>query len=269
MTTEIKSLPRSAMQAARAARAAQAPPATRAGAITTTGLTKRYGARVALDGVDLTVYRGDVFGLLGPNGTGKSTLLGLLLGLLTPTAGRRAIAGYDLATQPARALRQVGATIEAPAFYPYLSAWDNLRVLGGLRGPLPRERIADALRAVDLADRAHDRYHTYSLGMKQRLAIALALLHDPEILLLDEPTNGLDPRGIVDIRELIERLAARGKTVVLCSHLLSEVEQVCTRVAILRAGRVVAQGPMAEIAGRGDLEATFLELTEGTKGEGS
>jgi len=230
--------------------------------VSTTGLSKRFKGRVAVDNVDLTVYRGDVYGLLGPNGAGKTTFIALLLGLVTPNAGHRAMCGHDVATQPAEALRCAGAMIEAPAFYPYLSGRDNLRVLGGVRGPVSDERLDEVLRTVGLDGRARDRYRAYSLGMKQRLAVGLALLHDPQVLLLDEPTNGLDPRGVVEIRALIGRLAARGTTIILCTHLLHEVEQVCNRVAILRAGRVVMEGDVATLIGQGDLETRFLELTE-------
>lgn len=179
-------------------------------AVSTAGLSKRYGARLAVDRVDLTVYQGDVYGLLGPNGVGKTTIIAMLLGLVFPSAGRCSIGGHDVATQRVAALRQVGAMIEAPAFYPFLSGRDNLRVFGELRGPLDRERIESLLQLVRLQGRARDRYRTYSLGMKQRLAIGLALLHNPPVLILDGPTNGLDPRGVVEIRALIGRLAAQG-----------------------------------------------------------
>ena len=239
-----------------------AAPTARPVAVSTVGLSKRYGTRLAVDRMDLTVYQGDVYGLLGPNGANKTTIIGMLLGLVFPSAGRCSVGGHDVATQRVAALRQVGAMIEAPAFYPFLTGQDNLRVLGGLRGPLDRERIESVLQLVRLQGRARDRYRTYSLGMKQRLAIVLALLHSPSLLILDEPTNGLDPHGVVEIRELIGRLAGQGQTIILCSHLLHEVEHVCNRVAIIQEGRLVEQGELPTLMGRGGLEALFLELTE-------
>ncbi|MEM8533145.1 MAG: ABC transporter ATP-binding protein [Chloroflexota bacterium] len=230
--------------------------------LTTTGLTKKFGNTTVVDNVDLTIYPGEVFGLLGPNGAGKTTIIAMLLGLVHPTSGTRAIYGHDVDTHRTEALQHVGAMIEAPSFYPYLSGWDNLKVLSAPRGAISNERIYEVLEIVGLAERAGDRYRTYSLGMKQRLAIALTLIHDPRILILDEPTNGLDPRGIVDIRSLIERLAQQGKTVILCSHLMHEVEQVCHRLAIIRQGQIITQGTVQDIVGQRDLETLFLELTE-------
>ncbi len=219
-------------------------------AIETESLTKRYGNRVAVDGLSLQVARGEVFGLLGPNGAGKTTTIAMLLGLVRPTAGRAMVLGHDIQREPAAVLGRVGAMIEAPAFYPYLSGSDNLLALA-LAGGLPRARIAAALEAVELTDRAGDKVRTYSQGMRQRLAIAAALLPDPELIILDEPTNGLDPAGTAEIRALIRSLAAGGRTVVLCSHMLHEVEQLCGRVAILKAGRLIAAGPVAELLRRG------------------
>lgn len=232
--------------------------------VSTIGLSKRFKGRTAVDHVTLSAYPGDVYGLLGPNGAGKTTLIGMLLGLITPDAGHRSICGRDVATQPAEALRHVGAMIGSPAFYPYLSGRDNLRVLGGVRDPVSSQRTVEILRTIGLEGRGCDRVRTYSLGMKQRLAVGLALVHDPEVLLLDEPMNGLDPRGVVEIRTLVGCLAAQGKTIVLSTHLLHEVERACTRVAILRAGRVVVESAVATLVGQGDLEARFLELTEGS-----
>ena len=219
-------------------------------AIQTEGLTKRYGDRVVVDSVDLSVQQGEIFGFLGPNGAGKTTTIGMLLGLIRPSAGRAALLGYDVAQQPEQALRGVGAMIETPAFYPYLSGRDNLRVLA-LAGGLSKERVESALATVELSDRARDSFRTYSLGMKQRLGIAAALLHDPKLIILDEPTNGLDPAGQLEIRELIRTLATRGHTIFLSSHILHEVEQVCERVAILRQGKIVTQGRVAELLRRG------------------
>ena len=182
-------------------------------AIETTGLTKRYGERVAVDGLSLDVARGEVFGFLGPNGAGKTTTIAMLLGLVRPTAGRASVLGHDVAVAPAVALARVGAMIEAPAFYPYLSGYDNLRVLCRAGG-LDEARIGPALEAVELTARARDRVRVYSQGMRQRLAIAATLLPDPELIILDEPTNGLDPTQIIEIRDLIRRIAETATVVV-------------------------------------------------------
>jgi ABC-2 type transport system ATP-binding protein len=219
-------------------------------AIRTDSLTKRYKQRVAVDNLSLDVRRGEVFGFLGPNGAGKTTTIAMLLALVRPTSGHAFVLGHDVQQEPAAALRHVGAMIEAPAFYPYLSGRDNLRVLARLDG-LPDERIAEVLATVDLTARARDKYRTYSQGMKQRLAIAAALLSDPEVIMLDEPTNGLDPAGTVEVRELIRALAAEGHTIFLCSHILHEVQQVCQRVAILKEGRILSQGQVDELLQRG------------------
>ncbi|NJN16283.1 MAG: ATP-binding cassette domain-containing protein [Oscillochloris sp.] len=219
-------------------------------AIQTEALTKRYRDRVAVDRLDLAVARGVVFGLLGPNGAGKTTTIAMLLGLVQPSAGTARIFDCDVSRDPVAALRRVGAMIETPALYPYLSAVDNLRVLAQA-GAVPESRIAAVLDAVDLSERARDKVRTYSQGMRQRLAIAAALLPDPELIILDEPTNGLDPAGMVEIRALIRDLAAGGRTVLLCSHMLHEVEQVCQQVAILKAGRLIASGTVAEFVQRG------------------
>jgi ABC-2 type transport system ATP-binding protein len=219
-------------------------------AIQTEHLSKHFKQHVAVDDVSLEVFQGEVFGFLGPNGAGKTTTIAMLLGLVKPTSGRASILGHDVQHHPAEALRHVGAMIESPAFYPYLSAHDNLRVLA-LAGGIDPARIATVLATVELDKRARDRFGTYSQGMKQRLAIAAALLSDPQIIILDEPTNGLDPAGTVEIRQLIGTLAARGHTIFLSSHLLHEVEQVCHRVAILKAGRVLAQGRVNDLLQRG------------------
>jgi ABC-2 type transport system ATP-binding protein len=218
-------------------------------AIVTEQLTKRYGTRTVVDALSLEVVRGEVFGLLGPNGAGKTTTIAMLLGLVHPTAGRAGVLGHDIATAPIAALNRVGAMIEAPAFYPYLSGTANLRVLAQAGG-IPLSRIAAVLDAVDLTARAGDRVNTYSQGMKQRLAIAAALLPDPELIILDEPTNGLDPAGTVEVRSLIRALAAEGRTILLCSHMLHEVEQLCGRVAILKAGRLIRCGAVADLLRR-------------------
>ncbi len=225
--------------------------------IRTDGLTKRYNGRVVVNGVNLEVRRGDVFGLLGPNGSGKTTTIRMLLGLVWPTSGNIALFGDDTANPGARrsALQRIGAIVEQPAFYPFLSGHENLAgiaTFAGLpSGPATRARIETALAQVGLADRARDAYRKYSLGMKQRLGIAAALLTDPEVVLLDEPTNGLDPAGMVEVRALIVQLAQRGTTVFLSSHLLYEVQQVCTRVAILKDGLLLAQGQVNDLLASG------------------
>jgi ABC-2 type transport system ATP-binding protein len=204
-----------------------------------------------VDGLDLEVRRGEVFGFLGPNGAGKTTAMAMILGLVAPHAGSIEILGHDALAEREAALRRVGAIVETPTYYPYLSGRDNLRVLALARGDAPPGRIDEVIRLVGLAGRERDRFGSYSLGMKQRLGIAGALLHEPELLILDEPSNGLDPAGMVEIRELILRLAADGQTIVLCSHLLAEVQQVCDRVLILAGGRAVAQGEVATLLSQG------------------
>jgi ABC-2 type transport system ATP-binding protein len=208
-------------------------------------LTKRYGATVALAGLDLDLRAGEVFGFLGPNGAGKTTTVKLLLGLVQPTAGEAWLFGERLPGNLPRLLRRVGAMVEAPAFYPYLSGRDNLLVLAKMAGIAPA-RVDAALEAVDLRG-ARQKFGAYSVGMKQRLGIAAALLRDPSLVILDEPTNGLDPAGQKDVDALIPRLAAEGRTVFLCSHLMHQVEQVCDRVAIMKSGRLVASGRVADL----------------------
>jgi ABC-2 type transport system ATP-binding protein len=214
--------------------------------IRTEELTKQFGRQLAVDRLTLTVGPGEVFGFLGPNGAGKTTTIAMLLGLIRPTSGRAMILGYDVQQQPAAALARVGAMIEAPAFYPYLSAYDNLLVLVRVGG-LPVARIDSVLAAVELTSRARDPFRTFSQGMRQRLAIAAALLPDPQLILLDEPTNGLDPAGQHEIRELIRDLAAAGRTIFLSGHQLHEIEQLCSRVAILKQGRLIAEGRVADL----------------------
>lgn len=219
-------------------------------AIYTDHLTKRFKQRVAVDDVSLEVFSGEVFGFLGPNGAGKTTTIGMLLGLIRPTSGRAFVLGHDVQQEPHLALQRVGAMIEAPSFYPYLSGYDNLRVLTCAQG-VPTSRVDEVLALVELDERARDRFKTYSQGMKQRLAIAATLLSNPDLIILDEPTNGLDPAGMVEIRTLLRTLAQQGHTIFLCSHLLHEVQQVCQRVAILKEGRVLAMGAMDELVQRG------------------
>ncbi len=216
-------------------------------ALATRGLQKRYGSRTALEGLDLTVPSGVVYGFLGPNGAGKTTTMRLLTGLIHPDAGSIEILGRPFGRQDRHRLFEVGALIESPSFYPYLSARENLRGLAATGAPTPNRRVEELLELVGLRDRARDKVQTYSLGMKQRLGIAAALLSDPRLLLLDEPSNGLDPAGIVAMRETLKQLAAAGKTVFVSSHILGEVEQLADVLGIIAAGRLVREGPIDEL----------------------
>jgi ABC-2 type transport system ATP-binding protein len=214
------------------------------------GLVKVYGELVAVDHVDLTVEKGDVFGYLGPNGAGKTTSLRMLLGLIRPTEGSIRLFGRDPHVVGAKALDGVAGFVEGPTFYPYLTARRNLRLLaayddGDLRSK--RSRIEELLELVELRGRGDDQVGGYSHGMRQRLGIAAALLRDPKLLLLDEPTTGLDPAGMRDMRDLVRRLASEGITVLLSSHLLGEVEELCNRVAIIRKGRIVYEGQLQDL----------------------
>jgi ABC-2 type transport system ATP-binding protein len=229
-------------------------------AIEARGLVKRYGELTAVDHVDLTVRSGDVYGYLGPNGAGKTTSLRMLLGLIRPDEGSAKLFGRDPLLEGARALDGVAGFVEAPRFYPYMSARKNLELVAALDGGDAAERIDDALETVDLTGRQHDKVRGYSHGMKQRLGIAGALVRNPRLLLLDEPTTGLDPAGMRDMRALVHRLAEDGLTVLLSSHLMSEVEDLCDRVAIVTRGRVVYEGALDELiattAGRYDVRTT-------------
>jgi ABC-2 type transport system ATP-binding protein len=211
------------------------------------GLVKRYGELVAVDHVDLTVERGDVFGYLGPNGAGKTTSLRMLLGLIRPTEGSIRLFDRDPLIHGAKALDGVAGFVEGPTFYPYLSGRKNLRLLAAYDDGNSASRIEDVLELVELRDRAKDKVGGYSHGMRQRLGIAAALLRDPKLLLLDEPTTGLDPAGMRDMRDLVRRLASEGITVLLSSHLLGEVEELCNRVAIIRRGRIVYEGALRDL----------------------
>jgi ABC-2 type transport system ATP-binding protein len=229
-------------------------------AVEARGLLKRYGHVTAVDHVDLTVRAGDVYGYLGPNGAGKTTSLRMLLGLIRPDAGSAKLFGRDPLLEGARALDGVAGFVEAPRFYPYLSGRRNLELAAALDGGDARERIDTALATVELTTRQHDKVKGYSHGMRQRLGIAGALLRDPRLLLLDEPTTGLDPAGMRDMRALVHRLAGEGITVLLSSHLMSEVEDLCDRVAIISRGRVIHEGSLDELiastAGRYELRTT-------------
>jgi ABC-2 type transport system ATP-binding protein len=218
-----------------------------AAAIEARGLVKRYGHITAVDHVDLTVRAGDVYGYLGPNGAGKTTSLRMLLGLIRPDEGSAKLFGRDPLVEGVRALDGVAGFVEAPRFYPYLSARRNLELVAALDGGDAAARIEDALETVDLTDRQHDKVKGYSHGMRQRLGIAGALVRNPRLLLLDEPTTGLDPAGMRDMRALVHRLAGEGMTVLLSSHLMSEVEELCDRVAIVSRGRVIHEGSLDEL----------------------
>jgi ABC-2 type transport system ATP-binding protein len=223
-------------------------------AVATTGLTKQYrGGQLAVNEIDLAVPAGSVFGFLGPNGSGKTTTIRMLLGLIQPTAGSYEVLGLPMPQSLAEALPLVGSLVEGPAFYPHLSGRANLARLDAAdRTANPattRDRIDQALDRVGLLAAADKRYKAYSLGMKQRLAIATGLLRPRQLVVLDEPTNGLDPQGTREVRSLIRRIAADGTTVFVSSHLLTEVEQVCTHVGVMRAGRLVFSGPLAQLRG--------------------
>jgi ABC-type multidrug transport system ATPase subunit len=216
--------------------------------IETSGLTKRYGERIiAVDRLDMRVCRGEVFGFLGPNGAGKTTTLRMLLGLVRPTSGTALVLGA--APGSPEALARVGALVESPSLYPFLSGRDNLRALTR-QAHVSESRVDAVLDEVELTDRASDRFATYSLGMKQRLGVAAALLKDPELLILDEPTNGLDPAGMAEMRTFIRGLGRGRRTVLLSSHLMTEVEQICDRVGVIRSGSLVGEGTVAELRGR-------------------
>src|SRR6516165_1496137 len=211
-------------------------------------VTKIFGERRAVDDLSLTVSPGEIFGLLGHNGAGKSTAIGMMLGQVWPTAGEVRICGQEVAANRARALSPVGAIFETPVFYDYLSGWRNLEILSAYTAPTPASRIREVIDWVGLTGREHSPVRTYSHGMRARLALAQALLPKPELLILDEPGDGLDPEGIHEMRQTILRLRAEmGLTILLSSHLLSEVEQLCTQIAVMNQGRKVFEGPMSSI----------------------
>ncbi len=216
-----------------------------------TNLSKRYGKQiVAVDGLNLAIRKGEIYGFLGPNGAGKTTTLRMLLGLVRPTSGTGKVLGKPLGT--ATGIARVGALVESPTFYPYLSGRRNLRILARYAG-VPSSRVDAVLDQVELTLRAGDTFKTYSLGMKQRLGVAAALLKDPDVLILDEPTNGLDPQGMAEMRALIRALRHSERTVLLSSHLLGEVEQICDRVGVIRHGRLIAEGTVADLRGQAKL----------------
>jgi len=223
----------------------QAPPEA---AIETEGLTKAYGPILAVDHLDLRVDQGEIVGFLGPNGAGKTTTMRMLLGLVRPSSGTSRVLGMDNAKHLEEILARTGSIIENPTFYPFLSGRDNLRVIAKITGA-DSARITDVLEIVDLTSAAGRKFKGYSLGMKQRLAVAAALLPGPDLLILDEPANGLDPAGIVEMRKLMNRLKDEGRTVLISSHVLHEIEQMCDRIVILNNGRIVVQGRVATLLG--------------------
>jgi ABC-2 type transport system ATP-binding protein len=224
----------------------------------TEALTKRYGRRVVVDRLSLSVERGDIFGFLGQNGAGKSTVIRMALGLVKPTRGRILVFENDMRRHSLRALSRIGAIVEAPAFYENFSGWDNLRMFAAMSGGAPAKQIEAKLVLVDLLERAHDPVRTYSHGMRQRLGIAQTLLPKPELIILDEPTDGLDPQGIREVRLLLPRLRDElGLTILLSSHLLQEVERVCNNVAIIDQGRLLYQGALTGLL----IKDTVIKIT--------
>ena len=228
--------------------------------IETTGLTKRFRRTLAVDAIDFQVEQGQVFGFLGPNGSGKTTTIGMLLGIIRPTGGSMKLFGGGSPGELHAARQRIGATLEQPNFYPYLSGLDNLKIVARVKRRGQKE-IDEALETVGLTQRRRDEYRTYSLGMKQRLALAATMVGDPELVILDEPANGLDPEGMREIRDIITGFAQRGKTVFLSSHLLWEVERTCTHAAVIAKGRILAQGTVKALtsgAARVELAAPDL-----------
>ena len=229
----------------------------------TRNLSKQYAKRLAVDELNLEVRRGEIFGFLGPNGAGKTTTIRMMLGLIAPTGGSVEILGKDIATHRSEILPRVGALVETPALYLYLSGRNNLVAVGDALGGVPKTRIEEVLELVGMQNRQKDRVRTYSLGMKQRLGVAMALLQDPDVLVLDEPANGLDPAGIVEMRDLMHRLSAEGKTVFISSHQLPEVQQICTRVGIINLGKLVTESTIEDLTnGRGEFAVTLERAQE-------
>jgi ABC-2 type transport system ATP-binding protein len=229
--------------------------------VETHGLTKRFGENVAMNGVELLVPRGCAFGYLGPNGAGKTTLIRVLLGLTHADAGTMSLLGFPVPRHRDLALARVGAIVDEPRFHGHLSGRENLQILAAAREPEARDRIESALERVGMLYRADDRVSKYSMGMRQRLGVAACLIGDPELLILDEPMNGLDPAGMAEMRDMIVSLVAEGRTVVLSSHLLDEVERTCDAVAIVDRGKVIRQGPISELLAGASL-ALQVECSE-------
>jgi ABC-2 type transport system ATP-binding protein len=216
----------------------------------TKDLTKTFGTRKAVDAINITAYEGEVFGFVGPNGAGKTTTLGMALGLVHPTDGEVYVLGQRVTPNRVQALRDIGALLGAPAFIPYLSAWENIELVARLSPGVDKKRIHEVIELVGLTEAARKKVSKFSTGMKQRVGLAMALVHRPRFIILDEPTNGLDPAGMREIRQLLRTLAENGTSVLLSSHLLNEVQQVCDRIAVLHRGRVVAQGRVDELLDR-------------------
>jgi len=223
-------------------------------AIETHDLTKSYGSMVAVDHLNLRVERGEIFGFLGPNGAGKTTTMRMLLGLVSPTSGGANVLGRNIE-------HDLPVILQHPTFYPYLSGADNLRALARLTGT-PPSRVSEVLELVDMSAASNRKFKTYSLGMKQRLAVGGALLHSPDLLILDEPANGLDPAGIVEMRALMKRLKDEGHTVLISSHVLHEIEQICDRIVIMNRGRIVVQGRVPDLLGVGAIEVRVARAAE-------
>jgi ABC-2 type transport system ATP-binding protein len=236
---------------------------TAAPALRTIALSKAYGKRLAVDQLDLEVERAELFGFLGPNGAGKTTTIRMALGLIAPTSGSVEILGMEVRSHRSQVLPRVGALVESPALYGYLSGRDNLRAVGNLLGGVAEKRIDEVLEIVGLKGRDRDRVKTYSLGMKQRLGLGIALLNEPDVLILDEPANGLDPAGIAEMRDLLRELGAQGKTVFISSHVLNEVQQICTRVAIINHGKLIRVAPVHDLLrATGEFEVRVDGATE-------
>lgn len=233
--------------------------------VQTRNLTKRFGKITAVDNLNIEVYPGEVFGFLGPNGSGKSTTIGMMLGFVVPTSGQARVFGKNVKHHLPEILKRIGALTESSGFYPYLSGKDNLSYIAHITGGITKKRVDEVLELVELKGRANDPFSNYSMGMKQRLGIASALLSDPEFVVLDEPTNGLDPAGMKEIRELIISLGEQGKTVFVNSHLLHEIQLIASRVAIIKNGKVIAQGTVKELMNRGD--CLQIRVTEPEKAE--
>ena len=229
--------------------------------LTINNLTKKFGYLTAVKDLSFTINKGNVYGILGPNGSGKSTTLGVVLNVVNKTSGE--FHWFDGNTSTHQALKKVGAIIERPNFYPYMTAYQNLKLVCKIK-EVDYSKIDEKLRLVELIDRKDSKFSTFSLGMKQRLAIASALLNDPEILILDEPTNGLDPQQIAEMRQVLKDYAATGRTVIISSHLLAEIQQTCSHVVLMHRGQLISFGPMEEILTKNQksqsLEESFLEL---------
>ena len=216
----------------------------------THNLSKQFGPVTAVDQINLQVRRGELYGFLGPNGAGKTTTIGMALGLVAPSDGRIEIFGQPVTPNQTQPLRRVGSLVGAPSLLPYLSGKDNLQLLARLSGDTHNGRIAEVIERVGMSESAHRKVEGYSTGMKQRIGLAAALLHRPDLIILDEPTSGLDPKGMREIRQLLRDLAADGVTIFLSSHLLNEVEQICDRVAVLNRGQIVADGKVSDLLGQ-------------------